>query len=210
VAGGAILCGLCAGSKNGPAKPLPLALGIVLSLFFAWWAVRLDDSPKRFLRSFSWTGLAVWFAFFFIPTTIMLPVFESAKSAAETSKCFSGMRKTTEALLMYAMDFDDRLPSAKTWRTVSREYGSMAEECPEKRAPFGFGFNSALSEALLEALEHSMSTVMLFETETQSPDGVGDRNDIVFRHGPRTQIGKADGSARWYSVSGLSGLRWQP
>lgn len=209
MAGGAILCGLSAGSKYGPAKPLPLIAGILASLFFGWWAIRLDDAPKRFLKSISWPGLGVWFAFFFIPTTILLPIFESARLAGNISTCFSAMKQTTQAVFMYTTDFDDRLPPAKTWRTVSRDYGSMAEECPEKRARFGYGFNDNLSKVLLAELQEPSLTALLFEMESDIPNGVGGMKDITARHGSRTQIGRADGSVKWYPVSKVRELHWR-
>ena len=66
-------------------------------------------------RGFTLIELLVVIAIIAILAAILFPVFAQAKEAAKKTHCISNTKQTCLACLMYAGDWDDRLPRQTAW-----------------------------------------------------------------------------------------------
>src|SRR5687767_13840559 len=65
-----------------------------------------------------------------ILAAILFPVFSQARFAAQNTTCRSSVKQWTVAAIMYAGDFDDRLPKADRWMDAVESYMSGNKGCP--------------------------------------------------------------------------------
>src|SRR6185436_14639477 len=76
---------------------------------------------------------------------MLMPAFPHGGEPGRGSACISNLKQTVLAALMYADDFDDRLPAAGTWATRTLPYARNGEKnfyfCPRltSRAPDEYG-----------------------------------------------------------------------
>lgn len=99
-------------------------------------------------RGFTLIELLVVIAIIAILAAILFPVFARAREKARQSSCLSNVKQLCTAALMYAQDYDDRLPFASNygqyWYMVLQPYvkNSQLFVCPSKpRDPLGYGWN---------------------------------------------------------------------
>ena len=204
----AALAGMSCNSKTPTADGYLIgSVFATLGLFCAWrgWIGRKHAKGPEPL--WSW---GVWYLVSFVLVWIAYPIFQSAKIAADQARCISAVKESALAVLQYASDYDDRFPARERWRSATKDRGSMKEDCPQRKSEFGLGMNSYLSGATFTGLEAPAMTCLIFELESNSPDGSGSRQNVVWRHGSRTPIGRADGSAKFFSKGDFDDVLWQP
>ena len=68
--------------------------------------------PARKLRAFTLIELLVVVAIISILAAILFPVFARARESARSVQCMNNMRNLSAAVLLYAADYDDRMPLA--------------------------------------------------------------------------------------------------
>src|SRR5688572_32710390 len=75
---------------------------------------------------------------------VLFPVFANAREAARASSCKSNLKQLSLAMLMYAQDYDDRLPPAQEWLTAAQPYYKRPTvgNCPTAPGPGGYAFNT--------------------------------------------------------------------
>ncbi|NIM07541.1 MAG: DUF1559 domain-containing protein, partial [Armatimonadetes bacterium] len=98
----------------------------------------------------------------------MLPVFGKARERARQTTCLSNMKQLSAAVMMYAANWDERMPAADNWSDAILPYvhNEGVFKCP--KAPdlkCGYAFNEALSGASTLRISESNWTVLLFESE---------------------------------------------
>jgi len=97
------------------------------------------------------------------------------RAEQRAEQCRSNLEVLTRAVLDYARDHDDRLPSAVTWSSSVMTYlggGSQADvlRCPaDARSRPGYAMNPVLSDMRLEEIGAPQSTILLYEVRRGKP-----------------------------------------
>jgi len=189
-----------------------LVLGIVAM-------VRIQNSQGRL----SGQGLAiagtVVSGFFLLMAPIfaalMLPALAAGKHRAQSINCMSNARQLTLALVMYADDNNDLLPSTNNWCDQITQYLGSADpfRCPagERSQRSHYGFNAQLSGLSPKDIGNPGNTVMVFEIEGGWNASGGPELTLDSpRHGNRFVVGFADGHVEQVTEARLQNLRWDP
>lgn len=132
---------------------------------------------------------------------ILVPVFKSANTVAKRSRCMSSLKTLGTQSLMYAADYDDRLPDAHVWTDRIGIHVSDAQtfSC---MARWGISFSYAMHDSLsvkdLGLIDRPERHLLLFESKVMTPNAHGDERLIVDppRHGKVNYVVFADGHAK--------------
>ena len=188
----------------GVAALLVAAFGVKLA-----WGLKKKPAPVTVLSA------GFWMALTFGGSLIVTPVFRSARQSAADASCRTRLRHLSFGVVAYTADWDDRLPPASHWRTLAEgtrisdwDSDRKEEECPERKSPFGYALNRPLAERSLSSIE-DFETVLLFESEAQNKNAVGESRGLAVRHHGSHFVARCDGSVKRY-VPGYSGPRWKP
>jgi prepilin-type processing-associated H-X9-DG protein len=153
---------------------------------------------------------------------ILVPVFRSAHDKASSLICQNNVKQLSRAMLLYALDWDEHLPSAARWgdsitKYLARDYNATNGHgitslfhCRDAASPYSYAFNRRLDHLALEQIEAPSNTVLLFEADVSTINAAGDRSLLPLRprHSGALNIGFADGHVKWDRQAYL--LRWQP
>lgn len=142
---------------------------------------------------------------------VVVPVLMSAKAASKRSSCLSNTKQNGLALLMYAADFDDRLPLETSWQDASASYwsdGGVERKCPEGRTGYSYALNQSAAKKKLEEFE-DQSMVMVFECDAYLPNPSGRREWFVPRHWGVGAIARLSGTAKMVKPNDPD-VRWKP
>lgn len=133
--------------------------------------------------------------------------------AAQRSACQANVRQLAMAMLMYAADYDERLPAVERWPSVLDPYTRvpLLLVCPAApHLPCGYAMREALSGACLRTVNDPQSTPMLFETEPGTP---GSSSAVAYRHGGGSHFAFVDGHVAWVGADSapilLADTRWR-
>lgn len=168
------------------------ALVTLLSWVTLYLVFSLHPADERRKYRVSYWFSALFFGFLGFAVT---PTLQSARSASIRADCSSITKDLSISLLLYAEDYDERLPAAVHWRTVLKEHGESNYRCREANSPYSHAFNSAVSNARLGDADQPADTVMVFEAEAWGPNASGGRDWLAKRHGKGTlaNVGMLDG-----------------
>ena len=138
---------------------------------------------------------------------VVMPVFACSKCVSVRSACMSDLKQQVLASLMYASDFDDKLPRAERWvDTLSPSYvKDPALHCPSIENPspdkYGYAYYVRSAGRKLGSFKDPKTTVMFFDSEDLSRSAVS--VDLppadLKRHGG-ANVTYADGHARQWLV----------
>jgi len=119
-------------------------------------------------KGFTLIELLVVIAIIAILAAILFPVFARARAKAQESKCLSNVKQLALANVMYAGDWDGRLPicgpsanpdlntatSLEPWYLRLKPYDVDIDtlQCPSSTDIVGYGMNGWLSKKLLDAM----------------------------------------------------------
>ena len=186
-------------------------LGLLASLGLAWAAVRSAPAIYAF---WSWLQIgALWF----LSVSLLVGNLPNLKDSAKRVHCMSNIKQLCRGMLMYAEDFDQRLPPADAWYPATRSYVGEEFQCPSATAPWSYAMNSRASslrvapdpDAPEEVSRGPSEMVLLFEADARLPNASGGPEWLVFRHQGKTNIGFADGHVRSLKQEGVPSLRWE-
>jgi prepilin-type processing-associated H-X9-DG protein len=150
---------------------------------------------------------------------ILFPGIGTARSTARRVSCLSNVKQMGLANIMYAQDYDDRLPIASNWQTDLVPYTKNERlfHCPEvstgteQSTPSGtnYAYNSALDMMKTKRLAEPANTVLIYDSTNFSQNA----NDALTslpspgRHrlasSRGNNIGFADGHAKSQPDTGL-------
>jgi hypothetical protein len=139
---------------------------------------------------------------------ILFPVFAQAKEAAKTTGCMSNVKQQAGGMLMYSIDFDDRLPLGDTWMDDIKQYtkSDAVYHCPSLGASgagvYGYAFQDKLRGKNLAKIEEADMAIMVFDSRETGRNAVAGLNTLPipgrhFRRGKGNVAGMADGAARF-------------
>ncbi len=122
-------------------------------------------------RGFTLIELLVVIAIVAILAAILFPVFARAREKARQTSCLANVKELGLAVLMYAQDYDERLPRRDTgglrWdRYILQPYikNMGIIECPST-AVQSYGYNRGLNSDLMAAYQAPSETVVLCDVK---------------------------------------------
>jgi hypothetical protein len=150
---------------------------------------------------------------------IMFPVFSRAREAARSTSCLSHGKQLATALMMYAQDYDERFPPAKTWESGLTPYtkDSTLTVCPSfAPGKHAYAYNTWMSLRTEDKIDSPAEAPLFFESRLGTPNAA----DAVVSFDPRHVHGNgkagvvafANGSVRLMpqAPDGKAGLSSSP
>jgi type II secretory pathway pseudopilin PulG len=146
---------------------------------------------------------------------MLLPALAKAKQRATTISCMNNVKQLNRALIMYASDNKDQLPSGNKWGDAIQQYvGANANVflCARDKASdrSHYAFNARLSGMSTKDVTTPAATVLVFETE--GGWNLSGGKELLLskpRHGTYV-VGFVDGHAEAVRAENLKKLRWDP
>lgn len=105
-----------------------------------------------------------------IMAAILFPVFSQAKLAAKKTQALSHVKRIGTSMMIYAADYDDRLPIAEKWVDLTSDYTEdpsvyrSPEATPNDPNDYGFAFRKEFSKLNLAKAEAPAAQVMIFDS----------------------------------------------
>ncbi len=126
--------------------------------------------------------------------------------------CMPSLNSLGYAMLMYAEEYDSKLPLADTWCDaispyVSDEKSFVCPELPDARC--GYTLNSRIAGVNVDSLPNASYVAMLFDGRG-GWNLAGGRSDVVFRHNGDANIIFGDCHAKGYTRQDISTVTWSP
>jgi prepilin-type processing-associated H-X9-DG protein len=149
---------------------------------------------KRFVEAIAAIGIVLFLA------GVLFPVFAVSGPSGPTTQCLSNGKQLGLGMLLYASDFDERLPHSDHWLSDLDPYVKNPDlacpATPTKR--YGYAMHLSLSGAELKSVEKPEERIMLFESIAVIPNAAGDEGLLPNpgRHKGRNTIAYADGHVK--------------
>jgi hypothetical protein len=149
-----------------------------------------------------WAEGAVVVAIGLIFLWILTPLFNAARSKADSAACQSSLKQLALALVMYAQDHQDHLPPANRWMDAAgARLDPALFRCPAqgRDARYSYAMNANLSARSLAEIPRPAETILLFESRQNVRNAAGTQKDLggVYRRGE-------------YRVFGMQWVRVEP
>ena len=177
-------------------------------------------------RGFTLIELLVVIAIIAILAAILFPVFAKAREKARQSSCLSNVKQIGVALLSYAQDFDEMLPSYQfatatvIWYNLIQPYikNTQLLVCPSAKTitPCGYGWNyyylghpsgPAVAPRCLGQIPQPAERIWGLDVENTSARAF--TGSAVYppstRHNEGANCGFLDGHSKWVGKSTLFG-----
>lgn len=139
-----------------------------------------------------------------IATALLLPVvFSSPSKQSASLTCLRQTKQVGIALVMYAQDYDERLPPAEKWMTVTLPYTKDAKlyRCPtvhqaDEKAVASDAMDTRLSGKSLAKLSDLTSVLLAYESTRNDWDATDPAQTFAPRHNGHGNVIFADGHAK--------------
>ena len=193
---------------------LTALVGLILGIVAL---VRISRSEGRLTgKGLAIAGICVSAFMLLIAIPLMagltFPAFAKAKQRAQTINCVNNVKQLALAARMYALDHNDRYPSATNWcDAIQANVGSpRVFQCPtDPSQRCAYAYNSKLAGA--EDGKVNPQTVMFFESAAGWNAAGGPELFRAHQHSTtRIGVGFADGSVQQLPRAQLETLRWDP
>lgn len=136
----------------------------------------------------------------------MQGVFARAKSAAQRTSALSNAKQIALAVLLYASDHKDKLPSKGDWKKAIFPYTKTMAifrtpgiKNPDKVSDFEF--NAALAGISQTKISDPAKTVMIY---------LGKAGKLNFAYEGKTIVAFCDGHCKTIDATAAKSLRWKP
>ncbi len=135
---------------------------------------------------------------------VLWPVLNPGRPSDGPPSCLSKLKQLGAGFMMYAHDYDGRLPPARQWRDALWPYTKNVHfwRCPsdaraDRDVVGSYSFNAYLDGSLeLDRLPDPASVTVLFDAEPLSRMAVSRGGDFAARHQGRGSILYADGHVK--------------
>lgn len=164
--------------------------------------------PGRYPKiAWLWVGVAVlalaWLA--------ALRLFRADNYPERAGACSGNLKKLSRALLLYAEDYDGKLPAAKTWSDATLPYSDAeAFRCPASQAEAGYAFNINLADETTKRLRHPEARPLLFDSNRGVKNAADAVSSFALRHGGRGNVAYLNGHVRAVTRAPSAELRSGP
>lgn len=175
-------------------------------------------------RGFTLIELLVVIAIIAILAAILFPVFARAREKARQSSCLSNTKQLILGILMYAQDYDERLPldgtlplsgaypQAPFWdaRILPYVKNEQIFVCPSAASgtrTYRYNTVRGRNGSKLATIEFPATTLLLVDAtgggfNQLNAWGLRDDGDIIETHNGGANFGMADGHAKWLKTPG--------
>lgn len=136
--------------------------------------------PRRRLSARGWgllgCGCGAPLLLFVLVNILLLPIRAEKKQVAVAEACLSHVGALTRSLLMYAQDYDERLPVGAEWMAASQTYAPQKETylCPALQerqvSGVGYAFNSQASRLSLPDAADPKTFPLLYDSTNLLPN----------------------------------------
>jgi prepilin-type N-terminal cleavage/methylation domain-containing protein/prepilin-type processing-associated H-X9-DG protein len=184
-------------------------------------------------KGFTLIELLVVIAIIAILAAILFPVFAKAREKARQTSCLANQKQIALAILMYAQDYDERLPISFwgwppgppgppfTWREIIQPYIKNAQifQCPSDSNRWGdlpihgsYGVNTNFFNFLAPPGSEwtwccALAQIVKPAETVLTTDANGDWPThlwlVVYRHNEGTNVSFVDGHAKWMKPNNL-------
>lgn len=146
-----------------------------------------------------------------ILAAILFPVFAKARDTARRVSCLSNEKQMGLALMQYAQDNDNLLPSRPDWMDATKTYlggNEQAFHCPtaagQDLSKYGYAFNSSLKSKNVTKMTSPETVPMVYDSDNLARNATDAGSSLPNppRHSDGNNIVFADGSARTVKVVG--------
>ena len=110
---------------------------------------------------------------------LIRPILNQPKDKAQTAACLSNMKSLGAAQMLYAQDYDEKLPPAALWMDATFTYikNWQTYRCPsvessnapsrptEDLSSYGYAYNSDLSHVGLSRIKNIETAILVFESD---------------------------------------------
>jgi prepilin-type processing-associated H-X9-DG protein len=143
---------------------------------------------------------------------ILFPVFARAREKAVQTSCMANLKQISVCTLMYAADYDERLPLKDSWcdaiyDRVGNEQVYVCPALPEERC--GYAYNARLHGVELTSVKSPGDTVACYDA-IGGWNAAGDASLADPRHNGGLNVSYVDGHVKWRPGDGLSSDLWDP
>jgi prepilin-type N-terminal cleavage/methylation domain-containing protein/prepilin-type processing-associated H-X9-DG protein len=121
------------------------------------------------------------------------------REPAPKAQCLSNAKQITNALLLYASDYDDRLPPAPIWQDVLFDYHKCPAilACPTRKTKIpGFSYNALLHCRPLSDIHLPEEQALVFESDMGRRNASDPCVTFVTPHNKRGHLGYVDGHVK--------------
>ena len=141
---------------------------------------------------------------------ILMPALVRARTVAERVVCAANMKGLAMATMVYANDYDDKLPTADKWCDLLITYADMGEKsfrCPEQaEGSFSYALNKNIT-----SMGVGPDTVLLFESDAGRNAAGGPEMLATERHrGEGCNFVFVDGHVKFVRIEDIGNLKWVP
>jgi prepilin-type N-terminal cleavage/methylation domain-containing protein/prepilin-type processing-associated H-X9-DG protein len=148
-------------------------------------------------RGFTLIELLVVIAVIAVLAAILFPVFGKAREKARQTSCLNNQKQIATALLLYAQDHEEVLPSAEeVWGVIGLDRGVLVCQTAGKKVLNGYGYDSKVSGVALGDILQPDSTFLCVDASSKagSPlNVVYEKTQVAQRHGNKAIAAYADG-----------------
>jgi len=139
------------------------------------------------------------------PRSVDMRVEESNRTT-----CQGNLKALARACLMYAMDYDQRLPRAGTWSEGLVAYtgnDTAVYQCPSAPGCWGYGLNSYAAGQALARLPQPGQTPLMVDCGLNKASATISTGHVQWRHLSGANLAYVDGSVKWVPCGRLSYMR---
>ena len=147
-------------------------------------------------------------------TIFLAPAFRSAKSTAQSHVCTNNLKRLSQALAMYAQDWDAHYPPANAWMDCIDKDKYLGPDrtavfhCPAANSQYGYAMNAFLSGRSDRDIDN-VDTVLLFETDSPTRNAGGTQNSIALRRHGLLNCTFCGGSMAWVNLYTQNHWKWK-
>lgn len=181
-----------------------LTVAVILSAF----ATRVLPANERHRRRFE--AVAV-FVVCFVLSAVLYPI-QPPRAMARATHCLSNIKQIAIGTILYASDYDEKLPKADVWQDSIVEYIKSKDiyKCLVGTSPESYAFNSTVSGRDSTKIESPDRAVMEFEADAHAHNAHGGPEWFATRHGEKGNLAFVDAHARRFDRLTAMKLIWFP
>lgn len=143
----------------------------------------------------------------------LAPAFRSARDTAQSHVCKNNLKRLSNALVMYAQDWDGHYPPANAWMDCidnDKYLGpdrSTVFHCPAASSRYGYAMNAQGSGKSDQILNFT-DTVLLFETDSPTRNANGIQNSLARPRHHMLNCAFCGGSTAWVNPHTRDRWKW--